>query len=297
MWSTIVISQPASTVIDRRHGGDHDRGLARVDGVLDQPVEPAFEACLVVHHVEVRTRGGQSCRGSDRRVDPELSRSVSVTDPCVASPSPPVSSGRASRSSSGGSSATRSTPRSPACIWPFLGLLFLPWTTLAYVLAWGPVYGVSGFWGWLVVALGLMPTSRRTRPARPKRATRPSARRPARGRGRRRRGVRRRAPSTTRSTPSCRKPARSRELSAATFSGATNTCTRPRPSVGERPVRQRHERLGRDPAAARGRARGRSRARRPGARRAPASSRPGRHRSRGRRSTRWSRLPSRRHSS
>ena len=34
-------------------------------------------------------------------------------------------------------------------IWPLLGLLFLPWTTLAYVLAWGPVYGVSGFWGWL----------------------------------------------------------------------------------------------------------------------------------------------------
>ena len=40
-------------------------------------------------------------------------------------------------------------------IWPLLGLLFLPWTTLAYVLAWGPVYGVSGFWGWLLVALGL----------------------------------------------------------------------------------------------------------------------------------------------
>ena len=33
-------------------------------------------------------------------------------------------------------------------IWPLLGLLFLPWTTIAYVLAWGPVYGVSGFWGW-----------------------------------------------------------------------------------------------------------------------------------------------------
>ena len=42
-------------------------------------------------------------------------------------------------------------------------------------------------------------------------------------------------------------------VSAATFSGATNTCTRPRPSSAERPVRQRHERLGRDPAATRGR--------------------------------------------
>ena len=39
-------------------------------------------------------------------------------------------------------------------IWPLLGLVFLPWTTLAYVLAWGPLHGVSGV-GWLVVALGL----------------------------------------------------------------------------------------------------------------------------------------------
>ena len=39
-------------------------------------------------------------------------------------------------------------------IWPLLGLLFLPWTTLAYVLAWGPLDGVSGL-GWLVVAIGL----------------------------------------------------------------------------------------------------------------------------------------------
>lgn len=38
-------------------------------------------------------------------------------------------------------------------IWPFLGLLFLPWTTLAYVIAWGPLDGVSGA-GWLLVALG-----------------------------------------------------------------------------------------------------------------------------------------------
>ena len=39
-------------------------------------------------------------------------------------------------------------------IWPLLGLIFLPWTTLAYVLAWGPVNDVSGL-GWLVVAIGL----------------------------------------------------------------------------------------------------------------------------------------------
>ena len=36
-------------------------------------------------------------------------------------------------------------------IWPLLGLVFLPWTTLAYVIAWGPLHGVSGL-GWLVVA-------------------------------------------------------------------------------------------------------------------------------------------------
>ena len=39
-------------------------------------------------------------------------------------------------------------------IWPLLGLVFLPWTTLAYVVAWGPLHGVSGA-GWLLVALGL----------------------------------------------------------------------------------------------------------------------------------------------
>ena len=39
-------------------------------------------------------------------------------------------------------------------VWPLLGLLFLPWTTLMYVLAWGPVYGVSG-WGWVLVAIGV----------------------------------------------------------------------------------------------------------------------------------------------
>ena len=38
-------------------------------------------------------------------------------------------------------------------VWPLLGLLFLPWTTLMYVLAWGPLDGVSG-WGWVLVALG-----------------------------------------------------------------------------------------------------------------------------------------------
>jgi hypothetical protein len=39
--------------------------------------------------------------------------------------------------------------------WPLLGLLFAPWTTLAYVVVWGPVHGVSGA-GWLLVVLGIL---------------------------------------------------------------------------------------------------------------------------------------------
>ena len=37
---------------------------------------------------------------------------------------------------------------------PLLGLIVLPWTSLAYVFAYAPVVGVS-FIGWLIVALGL----------------------------------------------------------------------------------------------------------------------------------------------
>jgi hypothetical protein len=40
-------------------------------------------------------------------------------------------------------------------IWPLLGLFFLPWTTLMYILVAAPVGGIS-FWGWLFVALGLL---------------------------------------------------------------------------------------------------------------------------------------------
>lgn len=38
---------------------------------------------------------------------------------------------------------------------PLLGLLFLPWTTLMYVLVQAPVGHIS-LWGWLFVALGLL---------------------------------------------------------------------------------------------------------------------------------------------
>jgi hypothetical protein len=40
-------------------------------------------------------------------------------------------------------------------VWPLLGLLFLPWTTLFYVIAWSPIGGVSGA-EWLFVALGVV---------------------------------------------------------------------------------------------------------------------------------------------
>jgi hypothetical protein len=39
-------------------------------------------------------------------------------------------------------------------VWPLLGLVFLPWTTLAYVVVWSPIGGVEG-WEWLIVALGV----------------------------------------------------------------------------------------------------------------------------------------------
>lgn len=39
--------------------------------------------------------------------------------------------------------------------WPLLGVLFLPWTALAYVAAWVPTGGVTGV-GWLVVGLGFL---------------------------------------------------------------------------------------------------------------------------------------------
>jgi|SRR5438045_1745842 len=38
---------------------------------------------------------------------------------------------------------------------PILGVLFLPWTALAYVLCYAPVLGVSTT-GWFVVALGFV---------------------------------------------------------------------------------------------------------------------------------------------
>jgi hypothetical protein len=40
-------------------------------------------------------------------------------------------------------------------IWPILGIIFLPFTTLMYVLVYNPAIGVTG-WGWFWVFLGLL---------------------------------------------------------------------------------------------------------------------------------------------
>ena len=39
--------------------------------------------------------------------------------------------------------------------WPLLGLIFLPWTTLMFLLVAAPIGGVT-FWGWLFVGLGFI---------------------------------------------------------------------------------------------------------------------------------------------
>ena len=38
-------------------------------------------------------------------------------------------------------------------IWPLLGLLLLPWTTIAYLIVWSPIVGVDGAES-IVVAIG-----------------------------------------------------------------------------------------------------------------------------------------------
>jgi hypothetical protein len=39
-------------------------------------------------------------------------------------------------------------------VWPLLGLVFLPWTTIFYVIAWSPIGGVSGA-DWILVGIGV----------------------------------------------------------------------------------------------------------------------------------------------
>lgn len=39
--------------------------------------------------------------------------------------------------------------------WPLLGIIFLPYTTVMYILSWSPGVGISG-WDWLWIGLGVL---------------------------------------------------------------------------------------------------------------------------------------------
>ena len=39
--------------------------------------------------------------------------------------------------------------------WPLLGIIFLPYTTVMYLLIWTPVGGITG-WDWMWIILGLL---------------------------------------------------------------------------------------------------------------------------------------------
>ena len=40
-------------------------------------------------------------------------------------------------------------------VWPILGILFMPWTTLMYLIVWSPLTGIYGL-DWLWLALGVL---------------------------------------------------------------------------------------------------------------------------------------------
>ena len=40
-------------------------------------------------------------------------------------------------------------------LWALLGTIFLPWTTLLYLLVAAPLGGIT-FWGWMFVGMGLV---------------------------------------------------------------------------------------------------------------------------------------------
>ena len=40
-------------------------------------------------------------------------------------------------------------------IWPLLGIIFLPYTTIMYLLSWSPGVGIIG-WDWMWIILGLL---------------------------------------------------------------------------------------------------------------------------------------------
>lgn len=49
---------------------------------------------------------------------------------------------------------TRFNQAFSAIIWPILGIIFAPWTTLMYLIVWSPATGVYGFdWLWIGLAV------------------------------------------------------------------------------------------------------------------------------------------------
>ena len=40
-------------------------------------------------------------------------------------------------------------------LWPLLGIIFLPYTTVMYMLAYNPVTGIAG-WDWMWIGLGVL---------------------------------------------------------------------------------------------------------------------------------------------
>lgn len=40
-------------------------------------------------------------------------------------------------------------------IWPLLGIIFLPYTTIMYILVWSPATGLAG-WDWVWVGQGVV---------------------------------------------------------------------------------------------------------------------------------------------
>lgn len=43
----------------------------------------------------------------------------------------------------------------PQWLWPLLGVVFVPWTSIAFVLTVNPATGALPWWGWIWVILGL----------------------------------------------------------------------------------------------------------------------------------------------
>ncbi len=41
-------------------------------------------------------------------------------------------------------------------VWPILGIIFLPLTTLVYVLVYSPRNGGVAWWGWVLVAIAVL---------------------------------------------------------------------------------------------------------------------------------------------